>query len=190
MQSGCCFWQSTSTFILRLYCLDIAKIKFLDESGSNNYCLCTVLVRCRPTLMHSFLVKIYVYTFLVKKIYAARNVNQLLVRTRFFVLTKFSMANDSHMDAHTIYDLTVIHLLKCFFFISSHALLVCYRPRATLIRHLFQERLVQSCSQNARSLCWAIQLLQAFVQISWWFKRCGKKTSPNTLTSLWRTHNW
>ena len=35
------------------------------ESGSINYCLCTVLVSC--TVMHSFLVKRYVYTSLVKK---------------------------------------------------------------------------------------------------------------------------
>jgi len=41
-------------------------IKFDDESGSINYSLCTVLVSC--TVMHSFLVKKYVYTLLVKKI--------------------------------------------------------------------------------------------------------------------------
>jgi len=59
-------------------------IKFVDESGTINYCLCTALVRF--TVMHSFLVKSYVYTFLVKK-YVAHNVHQLLFRTKVFVLT-------------------------------------------------------------------------------------------------------
>jgi len=32
--------------MLRLHCLDIAMIKFVDESGSINYCVCTVLLSC------------------------------------------------------------------------------------------------------------------------------------------------
>jgi len=31
---------------LGLHCLDTAMIKFLDESGSISYCLCTVHVSC------------------------------------------------------------------------------------------------------------------------------------------------
>jgi len=44
------------------------------------------------------------------------------------------MPNSSHMDAHRIYDLTVFHLFKCIFNLKSDAQLVCWRPRATLIR--------------------------------------------------------
>jgi len=51
--------------------------------------------------------KRYVYTFLVKSIYVARNVHHFLFRTSFFVLMKFSMRSGSHKDAHRIYDLTV-----------------------------------------------------------------------------------
>ena len=68
--------------ILRLHCLHIAMIKFVEESRSINYCLCAVLV--------SF---IAMYSFLV---------HQLLCRTRLFVL-KFSMPNDNHVDTHIIY---------------------------------------------------------------------------------------
>jgi len=50
---------------LRLHCLDIAMIKFLDESGSIDYCVCTVLVSC--TVRHSFEVKRYVCAFWIKK---------------------------------------------------------------------------------------------------------------------------
>jgi len=49
-----------------------------------------------------------------EKRYVARDVDQVLFRTRFFVLTKFSIPNCSQMDAHRIYDLTVVHLSKCF----------------------------------------------------------------------------
>jgi len=60
--------------------------------------------------MYSFLVIRNVYTFLVKKLF-----NPLCppVKTRFFVFTKFSMPNGSHMDAHRIFDQTVVHLFKC-----------------------------------------------------------------------------
>jgi len=67
----------------------------------------------------------FLLTF-VEKRYLARNVHQLLFRTSFFVLTKFSMHNVSHMDPHIIYDLTVVYLFKCIFNLG---------PRATLIRH-------------------------------------------------------
>jgi len=89
-------------------------IKFVDEFGSINYCLCTVLVSF--TVMYSFLVKIYVYAFLVKKC-VAHDVHHLLFKTRFFVLTKFSMPNVSHIDAHRIYDLTlaIVYLFKFIF---------------------------------------------------------------------------
>ena len=40
----------------------------------------------------------------------------------------------SHMDAHIIYDLTLVHLLQCIFNLGP-ALLICYGPRSTLIRH-------------------------------------------------------
>jgi len=55
-------------------------IKFLDKSGSINYCFCTVLVSC--TVMYS-LVKSYIHTFLVKIIYVAHYVHQLLFKTWF-----------------------------------------------------------------------------------------------------------
>jgi len=51
----------------------------------------------------------------------AHNVHQLVLRTRFFALTKFSMLNGSHMDAHRIYDLTVVHLFKCIFNLGPRA---------------------------------------------------------------------
>jgi len=59
------------------------------------------------------------------------NLRQLLIRTRFFVFTKFSMHNGSHMDAHRIYDLTVVHRFKCFL-TKGLALFMWYRPHATL----------------------------------------------------------
>jgi len=39
--------------------------KKFGESGSINYCLCTILASC--TVMYSFMVKRYVYTSLAKK---------------------------------------------------------------------------------------------------------------------------
>ena len=47
-------------------------------------------------------------------------------RTSFFVFTKFSMHNGSHMDGHMIYDIIVVHFFKRIFNLW---------PRATLIRH-------------------------------------------------------
>jgi len=41
-------------------------IKFVDESGTFNYCFRTIPMSC--TKMHSFLVKGYVCAFLIKKI--------------------------------------------------------------------------------------------------------------------------
>jgi len=52
--------------------------------------------------MYSFLIKRYILYIFAKKSYVARNVQQLLFRTRFHVLTKFTMPNGSHMDAHRI----------------------------------------------------------------------------------------
>jgi len=40
---------------------------------------------------------------------------------RFFVLTKFSMPKVSHMDAHRICDLTVVHLFKRIFNLGPRA---------------------------------------------------------------------
>jgi len=62
--------------------------------------------------MFSFLVKRYIYAFLIKR-YVGHNVHQSLFRTRFFLLTKFSMPNNvSHMNAHRIYYITVLRLLS------------------------------------------------------------------------------
>jgi len=55
-------------------------IKFVDESGSSNYCFCTVLVSC--TVMYSLLVKRYAYAFLAKKRYVVHNVHQVVFMTR------------------------------------------------------------------------------------------------------------
>jgi len=71
-----------------------------------------------------------------QKRYVTHNVHQLLIGTRFFVLAKFSMPYGSHMDAHRICDLTVVHLFKCIFNLDP-VLLICYRPRTALIRHWF-----------------------------------------------------
>jgi len=80
------------------------------------------------TVMCSFLLKKDdIAYFLVKRMCSlARNVNQLLFRTRFFALTQFTTLHGSHMDAHISYDLTVVHFIKCIFNLG---------PRATLIRH-------------------------------------------------------
>jgi len=43
------------------------------------------------------------------------SVYQLLLRTRFFVLAKFSVPIGSHMDVHRIYDKSCYHLFKCIF---------------------------------------------------------------------------
>jgi len=51
---------------LRTIVLDIAMIKFVDESRSINCCFCAVLVSC--TVMEAFLAIRYAYKFLVKKI--------------------------------------------------------------------------------------------------------------------------
>ena len=91
--------------LLRMHCLIIAMIKLFDDSESINNCPCTVLVSC--TLMYSF------YTFFGETKYVAHNAHQLLFRTRFFVLPKFRMPNGSHVNAHRIYYLTVVHLFKC-----------------------------------------------------------------------------
>jgi len=45
--------------MLRLHCLDTAMIKFLDEPGSINYCLCSVLVSC--TALLSKKIRIHVF---------------------------------------------------------------------------------------------------------------------------------
>jgi len=58
--------KSTSTLIGWLHCLNIAMIKFVDEFGRIDYCLCSVLVSCK--VMYSFVVKRYI--FLLKKIFS------------------------------------------------------------------------------------------------------------------------
>jgi len=89
-----------------LYSLMIAMIKIVYESASIDYCLFTVLVSC--TVNYSFLVERYAYIQHVfgKKDYIVHDVHQLLFTTRFSVITKFSMSNGSHMDAHRIFDLS------------------------------------------------------------------------------------
>jgi len=69
-------------------------IKSVDESGSINYCVCTVFVSC--TVMYSFLVKIYTFVLFGKY----HNVHQLLFRTRCFAHRKFSMLDGSPVDIH------------------------------------------------------------------------------------------
>jgi len=59
-------FDSRLRHILRLLYLSTAMIKFVNESGSINYCLCAPLVSC--TIMYCFLGKGYAYTFLVKNI--------------------------------------------------------------------------------------------------------------------------
>ena len=105
-------------------------IKFVDESGSINCPLCTVLVSCTDGNVFLLSNKIvqHVYVF-GKKRYVVRNVHQLLFKTRFFVLTKFSMHSGSHMDTHRIYDLTVVHLFKCIFNLGPRALHMLQAPR-------------------------------------------------------------
>jgi len=72
-------------------------IKFVDESRGSNHCLCTVLVSC--TVMYSFVVKRYAYTFLVKKIFEAHNAHHFVFMTRFSYIRN-SVPYDSHMDGH------------------------------------------------------------------------------------------
>jgi len=45
-----------------------------------------------------------------------------------FALTKFSMLNCSHVDAHIICDLTVVHLFKCIFNLGSRAVITLRAP--------------------------------------------------------------
>jgi len=59
----------------------------------------------------------------------AHKIHQLLFSARYFVPTKFSMPNGSHMDAHRIYDLTVVHLFKCIFDLGPRALNMQKAPR-------------------------------------------------------------
>jgi len=73
--------------------------------------------------------------FFDKKRYVAHNVHQLLFRIRFFVCTKFSMPDVSHMYVYRIYDLRVLFTCSSVFLTSGPTLLICYRPRTTLIRH-------------------------------------------------------
>jgi len=42
-------------------------------------------------------------------------------RTSFFVFTNFSMHNSSHMDAHIIYDIKVVHFFKYIFNLGPRA---------------------------------------------------------------------
>jgi len=72
------------------------------------------------------------YMRLVIKIYLAHYVQQLPFRTTFFVFAKVNIPNGSLMDAYRNYDLTVVHLFKCIFNLGPRV--VCYRPRAALIR--------------------------------------------------------
>jgi len=47
---------------------------------------------------------------------------------------KFSMCNGSHMDVHIRSGLRVVYFVHVYFLLRA-PLLICYRPRATLIRH-------------------------------------------------------
>jgi len=47
------------------------------------------------------------------------------------------MPNGNHMDAHTIYDLTVVHLFKSFFNLEPR-IVKCYRPHFNLNPALVQ----------------------------------------------------
>jgi len=75
--------------------------------------LVTVSVLVSDTVVYSFLVIRYAYTFLVTKI-CSPCCPPVAIRIRFFVFTQFSMPNVSHMDAYRIYDLTVVHLFRCY----------------------------------------------------------------------------
>jgi len=45
------------------------------------------------------------------------------------VFTKFSVHNSSHTDVHRIYDLTVVHLFKCFYKLGPRAVDMLQAPR-------------------------------------------------------------
>jgi len=63
--------------------------------------------------MYFFLVTIYVYTFLVKKI--CSTYCPPAATYRFFVFMKFNMRNGNHMDAHMICDLRVVQFVQVYF---------------------------------------------------------------------------
>jgi len=75
-------------------------IKLFDEPGTikllSLYSICELYSN-----VFLFAKKIRMY-FWVKKGCVVHNVHQLLFRTRFFALTKFSILNGGHMDVHLI----------------------------------------------------------------------------------------
>jgi len=78
-------------------------IIIVDESGSVNYFCCAVL------LIYSFMINRSAYTFVVKKICTPQYL-LVCIYDQFIVHTKFSMPSDSNMDAHRIYDLTLVQM--------------------------------------------------------------------------------
>jgi len=87
-----------------------------------------------PTVPH-----LPLYTLLVKKICIVHNVHQLLFRTRFLVLKKFSMPN-GHMDANIIFPsvfLTKVGLPYVRFFPDMSGILVAKYASGRNVKQCF-----------------------------------------------------
>ena len=116
-----CLQWCVLVLTLRLaVCMFLGKYRI--KFGQNFFAspkICTpvhLCLYCTCVLYNNVLLfgkKIVSYIHFWRKRCVAHNVLQLLFRTRFFVLTKFSVSNGSHMDDHRIYALTVVHLFKC-----------------------------------------------------------------------------
>ena len=98
-------------------------IKFVDESGSINYCFCTVLVSC--AVLYSFMVKLYAYTFLVNKKVCSHNVHHLVLWPGFRTYEFQCLMIVTWMPT----EFMIQHLFKCIFKLGPRAVNMLRAPR-------------------------------------------------------------
>jgi len=148
----CCFWQSTSTHTETTLSVDIPMIKFLDDSGSTNYCLCAVLVSCTVFFLGK---KLRIYVFGKKDM-------QHIMPTSCYLRSVFSYLRNSIClmvvtwtpEKFMIWQLFTY---SCAYLTSGPALFNCYRPLATLNPALVCRLLSnpQICSFLSLDISWA-----------------------------------
>jgi len=105
--------------------VDTAMIKFLDDSGSIDHCLCAALVSCAEILLGK---KIRICVFGKKDMQPIMSTSCYLGPV-FSYLRNSICLNGSHMDARKICDLTVVHLFMCMFNLGHRTVNLQQAPR-------------------------------------------------------------
>ena len=142
-------------------------IKFVDESGSINYCFCTVLVSC--AVLYSFMVKLYAYTFLVNKKVCSHNVHHLVLWPGFRTYEFQCLMIVTWMPT----EFMIQHLFKCIFKLGPRAVNMLRAPRCL-------NPALPICQQLARN-----QGRRGGFRLSWKIFRPTRKNVLDTVWNIW-----